>query len=346
MNDGNGTIDLRSDTVTQPTSAMRDAMSRAEVGDDVYGEDPTARRLEERVADLFGKEAALFVPSGTMANQIALLLHCRAGQEAIVGRGAHLFYYEGGAGGAWAGAQFVEVGTDGLFTADDMEAAIKPKAYYLPETRLVCLENTHNRAGGRVFPQDELLQICERARHHDLSIHLDGARIWNASIASGQTIAELVAPADTVTACFSKGLGAPVGSVLVGRREHIDQALRLRRMMGGAMRQVGVLCAAALFALEHHVDRLEEDHQHARQLATGLAGLRGVACDTGRVETNIVNFDLERVGADAFVAAAARQSVLVNAIGPRRVRAVTHLGIDRRDIDRAIEVFAGSSSAA
>jgi threonine aldolase len=242
------TVDLRSDTLTRPTEAMRRAMASADVGDDVYGEDPSAAALEARSAELLGKEAALFVPSGTMANQIALLLHCRPGDEVVVGRGAHLFYYEGGAGGAWAGVQFLEVGTTGLFTAEDVRAAVKPLAYWLPRTRAVAVENTHNRSGGRVFPEADFAAIAEAARSKGLALHVDGARIWNAAVATGKTPAELTKHADTVSACFSKGLGAPVGSVIAGTGAHIDEARRFRRMLGGAMRQVGVLCAAATYA--------------------------------------------------------------------------------------------------
>jgi len=333
-------VDLRSDTLTRPTEAMRRAMAQAEVGDDVYGEDPTAERLQERAAEVLGKEAALFVPSGTMANQIALLLHCRRGDEVIIGEGAHLFFYEGGAGGAWAGAQFVEVGAGGLFTADDMEAAIKPDAYYLARTRLVCLENTHNRAGGRIFPQADVARVAERAHARGLAVHLDGARIWNAAVASGESPASLCAPADTVSACFSKGLGAPVGSVIASTRDHVEEARRLRRMLGGAMRQVGVLCAAALHALDHHVERLSEDHRHARILAEALAAARGLRCDPAGAETNIVIFDVLGGDAGPVVDGAAANGVLVSAIGPARVRAVTHLGVDRAGVERAAEVLA------
>lgn len=331
-------VDLRSDTVTRPTDAMRKAMAEAEVGDDVYGEDPTARALEERAADVLGKEAALFVPSGSMANQIALHLHCRPGDEVVVGEGAHCFFFEGGAGGAFAGVQFVPVGRGGLFGVADLEAAVKPRVYYLAQTRLVALENTHNMAGGRVFPQDEVLTIAARARELGLAVHLDGARLWNAAVASGRSEAELAAPADTVSACFSKGLGAPVGSVIAGRRDVIEQAKRYRRMMGGAMRQVGVLCAAALHALDHHRSRIGEDHETARRLAVGLSAA-GLGCEPGDVETNIVMFDVP-TDASEIVRRAAEGGVLLNAVGPRRVRAVTHLDVGPSDIDRAVEVLA------
>lgn len=339
-------IDLRSDTVTQPTEAMRSAMAQAEVGDDAYGDDPTARRLETVAAEQLGKEAALFVPSGTMANQIALMLHCRPGDEVVLGEGNHVAYYEAGAGAAWAGVQFVQAGEGGLFDADALEAAIKPRAYYLPRSRVVALENTHNRAGGRIFPQDTVRAVAARARSHAMAVHLDGARIWNAAVATGTDPAVLCAPADTVSACFSKGLGAPVGSVIAGTGTHIDEARRLRRMLGGGMRQVGVLCAAALFALEHHVARLADDHAHARRLAEGLADIDGIRCDPDTVETNIVMADLQGVDASRFAQKLAARYVLVNPIGPHRLRAVTHLDVQARDIERALERFREVAGAA
>ncbi len=331
------TIDLRSDTVTRPTEAMRRAMASAEVGDDVYGEDPTVRRLEERCAELFGKEAALFMPSGTMANQIALMIHCRPGDEVIVGEGAHCFFYEGGAGAAWAGVQFVEVGEGGLFDAAAMEAAIKPEAYYLSRTRLVAIENTHNRAGGLVFPQDAFTKIAERARAHEMRVHLDGARIWNASSASGKPLRELATPTDTISACFSKGLGAPVGSILAGSKADMAHGKRLRRMMGGAMRQAGVIAAAAHYALDHHVARMADDHANARRLAEGLGALPGVV--PRKPETNIVVFDVPG-DADVFCKKAQERGVLMSSISKHRVRAVTHLDVDRAAIERALSALA------
>ncbi|MFW6086386.1 MAG: GntG family PLP-dependent aldolase [Myxococcota bacterium] len=333
-------IDLRSDTVTRPTAAMRQAMAEAEVGDDAYGDDPTARRLEERAAAVLGKEASLFVPSGTMANQIALLLHCRPGDEVILGEGSHIAYYEGGAGAAWAGVQFVQAGAGGVFTAREMSAAIKPRAYYLPRTRTVAIENTHNRAGGRVFPQQDVVGVAKRAHELGLAVHLDGARIWNAAVATGMAPAELAAPADTVTACFSKGLGAPVGSVFAGTRMQVEEARRLRRMLGGGMRQVGVLCAAALHALDYHVERIAEDHANARRLAEGLGDLPGLECDPSAVQTNIVLCNVREGAADRFATRLAERAVRVNPVGLQALRAVTHLDVDREAIDRAIEVFA------
>lgn len=337
-------VDLRSDTVTRPTLAMRAAMAEAEVGDDVYREDPTVRRLEEEVAALLGKEAALFVPSGTMANQIAMQLHLRPGDEVIAGEHAHVVLYESGALGALAGAQHVVVGRGGLFDVDDVEAAIA-RDYYAPRTRLVTLENTHNRAGGRVWPHDRVEAICARARAHGLATHLDGARIWNAAIATGRSEQTLARPFDTVAVCFSKGLGAPVGSAIAGTVEAMREALRIRKRMGGGMRQAGMLAAAALHALAHHRARLAEDHAHARSLAEGLvaAGYR-----VEPVETNIVLFALPdgaSVGSpsgspSALAERARRENVLVSPFGPSQLRAVTHLDVDGAGIRRAIEVLA------
>ncbi|MEZ4256546.1 MAG: GntG family PLP-dependent aldolase [Polyangiales bacterium] len=335
-------IDLRSDTVTRPTTAMRQAMANADVGDDVYGEDPSVRALEERSAELLGKEAAIFVPSGTMANQIALMLHCRPGDEVIVGRGAHLYYYEGGAGGAFAGVQFVEVGTTGLFTAADATLAIKPEAYWLPRTRAISVENTHNRAGGRVFPSADIDALADLAVSHGFAVHMDGARIWNASAKLGLPAAEVARRADTVSACFSKGLGAPVGSALAGSRAHIAHARRLRRMLGGAMRQAGILAAGALYALDHHRERLVDDHRNARRLAEVLANSPGIQLDLASVETNLVIFDLVDAVGDDYVARAREQGVLVSAIGPRRIRAVTHLGVEPAEIEEAARVLASN----
>lgn len=334
-------VDLRSDTLTQPTPAMRAAIAAAAVGDDVWREDPTARRLEERAAEILGKEAALFVPSGTMANQIALLLHCRPGDEVVCARGSHVRLYESGAGAAWAGVQFAEIGgADGLFAPADVEAAVLPGDYHLPRTRLVAVENTHNRGGGRVWPLDRLRAVCEQARSRGLALHLDGARIWNAAVASGASEREIAAGFDTVSACFSKGLGAPVGSVIAGSRGDVERALRLRKMLGGGMRQIGLLCAAALHALEHHRARIADDHARARRLAEGLAEIPGLAIDAARVETNIVIVDVEaRVSVAELCRRAAEQGVMIAPVGPRAVRAVTHLDVSDAGIERAIAVL-------
>jgi threonine aldolase len=340
-------IDLRSDTVTRPTAAMREAMARADVGDDIYGEDPTVRRLEERTAELAGKEAALFVSSGTMGNQLAIACHTRPGDEVIVPEGAHPVWYESGAGAALSGVQFAQAGAGGLFRPDDVDAAIKPLAFYAPRTSLVCVENTHNRSGGRVFPQADVEAIAERARARHLRVHLDGARLWNASIATGLSIEVLCAPFDTASLCFSKGLGAPVGSALVGTRALIEEARRFRKMWGGAMRQVGILAAAALYALDHHRERLRDDHENAKRLASLLEGARGIHVDASRVETNIVNIDVEpKLDVDALANALRARSVAINPSGPSRLRAVTHLDVSRAEIDAAAHEIARAVDAA
>lgn len=320
-------IDLRSDTVTRPTPAMREAMARAEVGDDVYGEDPTVQRLEADVAALLGKEAGLFVSSGSMGNQLAIMGHTRPGDEVVVGEGSHSVWYEVGAGAVLAGVQFAIAGQGGLFDVAALEAAIKPPAFYYPRTSLVAVEDTHNRAGGRVWPLAQLHAVARRAKERGLATHLDGARLWNAAVASNTTPKERAAPFDSVTVCLSKGLGAPVGSVLCGSRDFVATARRHRKMLGGGMRQVGILAAAGLHALEHHRARLVQDHQNARAFAEALPHSR-VRVDLASVETNIVNVDLD-VDAEPVVLRAKELGLLVGASGPRRIRAVTHLDVDR-----------------
>ena len=336
-------VDLRSDTVTKPSRAMREAMLSAVVGDDVYGEDPTVIELERRTAALLGKESALFVPSGTMSNQIALLVHTRPGDEVVIGEGAHIAFYESGAGAALAGVQFATAGSGGLFDADDLTAAVKPKADYHPRTSLVCLENTHNRAGGRIFPQTSAEAIALCARGFGLGAHLDGARLWHAALVTGQTEAALATPFDTVSVCFSKGLGAPVGSALVGSRDAISTARRFRKMLGGGMRQVGILAAGALFALEHQRARLSLDHDSARELGRILAQVNGVRVIAP--ETNIVSVALPGWHASRVVEAARTRGVLVNATGKDTLRAVTHLDVSLSDVRLAAERLADAIDA-
>lgn len=312
-------------------------MASAEVGDDVYGEDPTVRALEERCAALLGKEAALFVPSGTMGNQIGLLLHTRPGDEVIVGEGAHCAFLESGAGAAWAGVQFATAGRGGLFTAEEMLEAVKPRSFHYPRTSLVAVENTHNRSGGRVFDPLELGQIARAARAEGLSLHLDGARLWNASVATGLTVDALAAPFDTVNVCFSKGLGAPVGSAIAGTRDHVSAARRFRKMLGGGMRQAGILAAGALYALEHHRARLADDHRTAALLSELLTGAPGVL--PSRAETNIVMLDLAAKDASEVARAASARGVLLNVTGKRQLRAVTHLDVSEAQVRAAAEVL-------
>jgi threonine aldolase len=336
-------IDLRSDTVTRPSAGMREAMATAPVGDDQYGEDPSVNQLQARIAELLGKQAALFVPSGTMANQIGLKVLTRPGDEVVLGQEAHIVWHEAGAGAANSGVQFAPVGSGGLFTADDLKSAYKPAGHIVfPPTTLVAVENTHNRGGGVVFPQNDALAVCAAAGELGIASYLDGARLFNAAAASGRSLAELAAPFDLVAVALSKGLGCPVGSLLAGRRDDIARAHRARRMFGGAMRQAGILAAAGLWALDHNLDRLAEDHENARLIAERLAGLPEVQLDLATVQSNIVIFHMAPDGADAaaIVACAAERGVLVSAFAARTVRAVTHLDVSRDDCRRAADLLA------
>jgi threonine aldolase len=338
----NSRIDLRSDTVTRPTSAMRKAMADAEVGDDVFGEDPTVNRLQERAAELLGKETALFVPSGIMANQLAVRLLTHPGDEVIIEAQAHIFHYEAGAGGALSGIQFYPLaGARGVLEADQVADAIRTDEYYLPPTRLICLENTHNRGGGTIYPLEKIKSIAKIARSRGVAMHLDGARIFNSSIASGIQAAEYAKPFDTVSFCLSKGLGAPVGSMICTTADRIPLLRRLRRMFGGGMRQAGILAAAGLYALEHNIKRLAEDHAHAKKLATALADLPGIAINPDHVETNIVIFEISKThhSPPQAVEALKKEGVLVVPFGKTLLRAVTHLDVGAKDIEKAIAVF-------
>lgn len=337
-------IDLRSDTVTRPDAGMRRAMAEAEVGDDVYGEDPTVRRLEERVAGLLGVEAALFVPSGSMANQICLKAHTQPGDDVLIGEGSHNYLYESGAGGAVAGVQFTVLGRGGVFSVEDAERARKPDNHHYAPTRLLCVENTHNRGGGRIWDQDEVERLCAWARSHGIATHLDGARLWNVHVATGRALADLARPFDSVSVCLSKGLGAPVGSLVAGRKAFVGRAHRVRKMLGGGMRQAGILAAAGLYALDHNLGRLAEDHDHARRIAERLADVPGVELDAWGVHTNIVNFDVPGDAA-RLVARARERAVLLNPIAARRVRVVTHRDVSPAECARAADVLAEVISA-
>ncbi|MHB1308822.1 MAG: low-specificity L-threonine aldolase [Limisphaerales bacterium] len=331
-------IDLRSDTVTVPTPAMREAMARAEVGDDVFGDDPTVRELEERTAGILGKEAAVFVPSGTMGNQIAVRSHTEPGDEVLLEANSHLYYYEGGGPAALSGVTCrCLAGERGVFRATDLEAVLRPADPHFPRPRLVCLENTHNRGGGKIWPHERIVEVATAARGRDLRLHLDGARLWNASVASGVPESTYAAAFDSVSVCFSKGLGAPVGSALVGTREFINRARRFRKMFGGGMRQAGIVAAGALHALVHHRARLAEDHANAHRLAEGLAGIPGIDLDS--VETNIVLFRVNSAPATEIVTRLKAEGVWVLAMGPQSIRAVTHLGVTAETITAAVAIF-------
>ena len=337
-------IDLRSDTVTRPTAAMRAAMAEAPVGDDQFGEDPTVNRLQERVAALLGKEMALWVPSGTMANQVALRVLTRPGDTVLVSRESHAVWSEMGGGGANAGVQFTEIGSRGVFTADDVRAARVPRGHIItPPTTLVEVENTHNRSGGVVFPPAEAERVCAVARELGMATYLDGARLWNASVASGVAPAALAAPFELVSVAFSKGLGAPGGSVMAGSRELIVEATRHRRIFGGAMRQTGIYAAAALFSVDHHLEQLAADHANAAALAQRLAASGRIALDLATVQTNIVVFRVADGAPDAatLVSRAKERGVLLFAFGPRTLRAVTHLDVTRAHCEQAGDVLAG-----
>ena len=336
-------IDFRSDTVTRPSPEMRQAMAEAPVGDDQYGEDPSVNRLQQRIAELLGKEAALFVPSGTMANQIGLKLLTRPGDDVVVGEEPHIIWHEAGAAAANSGIQFTTVGKGGLFTAADFRAAYKPPGHIVyPPTTVVAIENTHNRGGGVVFPQADAAAIAAAARELGVGSYLDGARLFNAAAACGHSLAELAAPFDVVSVALSKGLGCPVGSLVAADRATIARAVRIRRMFGGAMRQSGILASAGLYALGHNMARLADDHANARLLAERLAGLAAVELDLATVQTNIVIFRLRPGTPDAaeIVARAKKVGVLVSAFAARTVRAVTHLDIGAEECRRAAERLA------
>ena len=336
-------IDLRSDTVTKPSDAMRKAMARAEVGDDVYGEDPTVNRLQDMAAAMLGKKAALFVPSGTMANQLSIRIQTQPGQEVIVESKSHIVRYEQGAAGALSGVQLHWVtGERGIMTAEQIEAAIRPKDPYSIRTALICLENTHNAGGGTIYPLSTIERIREVALRHGIPMHLDGARLFNAVAATTLPPTSYAQNFETVSLCLSKGLGAPVGSlILTNDSTLIERARRFRRMYGGGMRQAGILAAAGIYALEHNIGRLKEDHDNAKRLARKLQQIPSISVNLQHVDTNIVIFDVvnHRHSPTALVTALKQEGVLVNAIGGTSFRAVTHLDVSAKQIDEAAEIF-------
>ena len=342
-------VDLRSDTVTRPTPAMRAAMAGAEVGDDVLGEDPTVNALQRRTAELLGKEAALFVPTGTMANQMAIGVHAGPGDELLCERSAHVYVWEGGGiARLWGVTARPLDGVGGLLRPADLADKVRPDDGHYVRTRLVCLENTHNRGGGRAHPIEQVAAISARARGQGLAVHLDGARLMNAVVASGVPAAVWAGHFDTVSVCFSKGLGAPVGSALAGSAESIRKAHRLRKVLGGGMRQAGVIAAAALFALDHHVDRLADDHRNARTLADAVEDTDGLRLESGPVETNLVWIEVDpALGTALDVAARLREDgILVSALGPQVLRACTHLDVSGEQVERAADCLRALTRAA
>ena len=328
-------IDLRSDTITQPTAGMREAIATAEVGDDVLGDDPTVKQLERFVAGLLGKEAAVFMPSGTMTNQIAIRTHTEPGDEVILESQAHIYYYEGGGPAALSGVMCRLVkGQRGIFTAADLAQVLRPRDVHFPRTKLVCLENTHNRGGGSIYPLSEIKAIAEVCQQNNLKLHLDGARLWNACIAQNMSEADYVSPFDSVSVCFSKGLGAPVGSALAGSNEFIERARRFRKMFGGGMRQAGMMAAGAIYAIKHHRPQLKEDHLNAQTLAQGLKSIRGILIDPKTVQTNIVVFQTMALPAQVLVERLRLKGVYVLAVGPNTIRAVTNLMVTDQQIQQ------------
>jgi threonine aldolase len=348
-------LDFRSDTATRPTPAMRAAMAAAEVGDDVFGEDPTVNRLEQRLAEMLDKEAALFVPSGTMSNQIGIRVHCQPGDEFLCETGCHIYNYEQGAYAQLSGlvARTVD-GEFGVLRLEQLRHLVRPVDQHHVRTRLVCLENTHNRGGGRVLPYDEVVRICDWAHEHGILTHLDGARLFNAVVATGIPAARWAQHFDTVSICFSKGLGAPIGSALAGPRSAIAKAHRHRKLFGGGMRQAGVIAAAALYALEHNIERLADDHRHAQLLAEAIRSIDGLELRPPEVDTNLVIFQVAgRLGpAPEFAARLKQRGLIVGAFGGQLIRAVTHLDVNEADVAAAVQILrdvaaeAGSQPAA
>jgi len=345
-----GTIDLRSDTVTLPTPAMREAMYRAELGDDVFGEDPTTNRLEEMAAERMGKEAALLVASGTMGNLVCTLTHCRRGEEVILGDRSHTFLYEAGGISALGGIHPHTISNqpDGTLRLEDIEGAIRGDNVHFPRTRLICIENTHNRCNGSALRPEYIDSVAALAKERGLSVHLDGARIFNAAVALGVDVKELTANVDSLSFCLSKGLSAPVGSVVCGSSEFIAEARRARKVLGGGMRQAGVIAAAGITALEEMVDRLAEDHENARRLAEGISRISGLSIELAKVQTNIIYFELDegRMTPKELVTELNKKEIKLLAVGNRRLRAVTHYGISAEDIDLTVKILSEVMKAA
>lgn len=334
------TIDLRSDTITKPTPAMREVMASAQVGDDVFGDDPMVNKLEAYVANLLGKEAALFVPSGTMANQLAIRCHTNPGDEMLIDANAHIYWYEAGAPAALSGVTCKQLpGIRGIFSAADVKAALRPFDNHFPPSSLLTIENTHNRGGGSVWPIENMQDVTNTAREAGLNTHLDGARLWNATAASGIPESEYAACFDSVSVCFSKGLGAPIGSALLGSRDFILKARRFRKQFGGGMRQAGIIAAGALYAVENNRARLADDHSNAKLLANGLADIQEISLNSDEIDTNMVYFELSDHSAPVLVEKLKDQGVLVLAVDQKKIRAVPNLMVQKEDIISAIEII-------
>ncbi len=337
-------IDLRSDTVTLPSPQMREAIYHAQLGDDVFGEDPTVNNLEQMAADRVGKEAGLLVASGTMGNLVSIMAHCGRGDEVILGDQSHTFYYEAGGISAVGGIHphTIPNQPDGTLRLDDVDAAVRPDNVHFPRTRLICLENTHNRCGGATLTPDYTNKVAGLAQRHGLALHLDGARAFNAAVALNVDVKDLTQGVNSVSLCLSKGLSAPVGSVVCGSKTFVAEARRIRKVLGGGMRQAGIIAAVGIVALEQMIDRIQEDHDNAARLAHGIAELQGLSIDLDGVQTNIVCFDVAGVTltADEFLGKLAGAGVKMLCVGPGRIRAVTHYGITTDDIDRALSIMA------
>ena len=340
-------IDLRSDTVTRPTPAMRHAMANANVGDDVFGEDPTVIALQEKVASLLGKEKALYVPSGVMGNQLSIKAQTEPGDEIICEQDAHIFNYETAAPSLISSVQVKTIpGIRGVIRADQLTTAIRPKAYYMPRSRMICLENTHNRSGGTIYPLDEIKRIADFARTHEMIMHLDGARLWNAWVATGIHPKEYAQYFDSVSVCFSKGLGAPVGSATAGTAAFIERVHKWRKVFGGGMRQAGIVAAGALYALEHNIERLKEDHEKAKTFATDISRLPKLSIDMEAVQTNIIIVNVEKTGKhpDEIIALLKSKGVLVTLGTYNSIRVVMHLDVSTEQVTQAAEIFKNSLS--
>lgn len=335
-------IDLRSDTVTKPSTAMREAMMKAEVGDDVYSEDPTVNRLQNLIAEMFGKEASLFVPSGTMGNEVCIKVHTQPGDEIIVEQDSHIFIYETAAPSLLAGVQVMPIpGRSGNMTVEQIKNAVRPKAYYLPPTKLICIENTHGRSAGSIIPLDEIKRIRNLSLNENIKMHLDGARLWNASVASGVSLKEYALYFDSLSVCFSKGLGAPIGSIIIGSEEFIQRARVYRKIFGGGMRQAGILAAAALYALDNNRDRLEEDHNKAYYFATELNQLKQIGINLNEIQTNMVIADVapSKKNQQEVLNLLKINGVLLTPERSTSIRAVMHLDVSMDQVKDAVKVF-------